>query len=65
MNSYQQRLEEELFALSDKLQKLLGFFATDAYDQLSKKEQELLYDQSEIMQDYANILQDRLFIIKE
>lgn len=65
MNSYQQRLEEELFSLSDKMQKLDMFIASEAYDSLPPREQELLYEQSNIMQDYANILNDRIDLSKD
>lgn len=65
MNSYQQRVEEELLSLNQKLRNLNAFIATDTYDTLPLKEQELLWDQSNVMQDYANILQDRLFMMKD
>lgn len=65
MSGIRQRLEEELFSLSDKIQKLDTFIASDAYDKLSVKEQDLLFDQSNVMQDYANILKDRIHLIKE
>lgn len=65
MSDYEQRLQEELFSLSDKIQKLDMFISSEAYDKLSVKEQDLLFDQSNVMQDYANILNDRIHLLKE
>ena len=60
MSDYKTRLEEELFALSDKIQKLTQFTYDITYNSLGHIEQVLLDKQLEIMYDYAKILNDRL-----
>lgn len=65
MNSYKERLEEELFSLSDKMQKLTQFTYTEAYNNLGHIAQILLDKQLEIMNDYAKILNDRLDLTKD
>lgn len=65
MNTYKTRLEEELFSLCDKIQKLTAFTYTEAYNTLQHVEEKLLEDQLDIMYKYADILQRRLDYTKE
>ena len=60
MSDYKTRLEEELFALSNKIQKLTQFTYDFTYNSLGHAEQVLLDNQLEIMYKYAEILNDRL-----
>ena len=65
MNTYIDRLEDELFSLSDRIQKLVQFTYTEAYNALKHAEEKLLDDQLDIMYKYADILQRRLDSAKE
>lgn len=65
MKTYIDRLEDELFSLSDKIQKLTAFTYTEAYNNLKHAEEKLLEDQLDIMYEYANVLQRRLDSAKE
>lgn len=65
MNSYQERIQEELFALSEKMQKLLTFIDSEAFDALPLEEKVLQEKQYEFMKAYYNALQDRLDFKKD
>lgn len=62
---HQQRVLDEKEALDDKLTKLIAFFSTKIYDELTMQEQELLKLQSSYMQSYSNILAERIALFKD
>lgn len=63
--TYIDRLEEELFSLSDKLQKLSRFVISSPWDQLSHREQVKLDEQYAVMKRYEDILTERITLAKE
>lgn len=65
MNTYIDRLEDELFSLSDRIQKLTQFTYTETYNTLKHAEEVMLDEQLDIMYKYAAILQRRLDAAKE
>lgn len=57
---YQQRVVEELYALSDKVVALKKFFGTPVYNSLSTKQQTLLVLQLNAMITYEAVLKARV-----
>lgn len=57
---YQQRVVDELGELCNKLEKLLAFMESDAFENISFVQRELMIDQRVAMERYAGILESRL-----
>lgn len=60
MLPYQQRMQDELSALEDKLEKLYSFCSTVSFSNLKEEDKLLLEEQSRHMFHYAEVLKKRL-----
>jgi len=60
MKPHQQRVIDELFELSDKLQKLMLFMVTPFFASIDSAEQSRLILQASVMSTYELILKDRI-----
>ena len=60
MEPYQQRVVREKEELDKKIEKLMAFFGTELYRNLSDEEKDLLDEQYRIMQDYSSVLGQRI-----
>ena len=65
MNTYKTRLEEELFSLQDKIQKLIIFMDTPEYNNLGHREEQLLEEQLGLMVNYRDVLENRILFAKD
>jgi len=57
--SYRDRLGEEFRELNTKIDKLVAFLDSDAFNRLDKVNQQLLMAQHESMETYSSILDAR------
>ena len=62
---YFERMLDEYFELSTKIEKLNEFFTTSMFSKLSEIEKDLLTEQSEAMNKYLKILNKRVEYIRE
>lgn len=62
---YFERILDEYFELSNKVEKLNEFFTTNMFSKLADIEKELLTEQSEAMNKYLEILNKRIEYIRE
>lgn len=60
MLPYQQRVIDENRELGEKLAKLLAFFQTPAFVELSEAERSRLRNQARFMDGYAAVLEERI-----
>ena len=56
------RVKIELQELENKLNKLIEFISSEKFEELSKRQQELLIEQRFCMSLYAMILKNRLIV---
>ena len=60
MNTWQEKVQQELNELTEKLVKLRTFIATPEFRDLSPRQSDLLVKQSHVMAQYADTLTARL-----
>lgn len=60
-----ERMLDEYFELSTKIEKLNEFFTTSMFSKLSEIEKDLLTEQGEAMNKYLEILNKRIEYIRE
>ena len=60
-----ERILDEYFELSNKVEKLNEFFNGSVFNKLSEIEKDLLTEQCEVMNKYLEILNKRIEIIRE
>lgn len=60
-----ERILDEYFELSNKVEKLNEFFNGSIFNKLSELEKDLLTEQGEVMNKYLEILSKRIEIIRE
>lgn len=60
-----ERMLDEYFELSNKIEKLNEFFTTNMFSKLSEIEKDLLTEQGEAMNKYLEVLSKRIEYIRE
>lgn len=60
-----ERMLDEYFELSNKIEKLNEFFTTNMFSKLSEIEKDLLTKQGEAMNKYLEVLSKRIEYIRE
>lgn len=60
-----ERMLDEYFELSNKIEKLNVFFTTNMFSKLSEIEKDLLTEQGEAMNKYLKVLSKRIEYIRE